>query len=515
MEQEPVPLRVLSAGDVNRIHEATLKVLEKTGVWFKDCPEAQELFAENGCRIEDGRVLFPPELLAEVLTRVPDRNTLVPFFPCMGYVQPLSVRQGETHFGLIGNAYYIHDYEARASRNCLESDVADKLLVLDSLPNFEYDCCNLFTASERGIGTPVVGSYNTLDACIRFLRQWVCARAVPGRKRLPLGNLNCCPEESRLAVLGHAILEGPAASDQLLNDGNFFPWVNPQSPLQYKAGEARAMIEAARSDRGWNQVSPEVMMGGTGPVTMAGALVQHNAEVLAGLILAESARPGSPFIYGCVSAPMDLRNAEISQGSLETSLFNAAVVQIADHYGLPTRISPGNTSDRKPGARALAETAVGLYMGAAAGGNLITTGLLDSTLMISYEHLVMVDELIHQIRSITGGIATDADSLALEAIGQCGHPGGDYLASGHTMQFMKRDVYYSDFCGRIRASYEDSYEKAHQRVRDILARRHTDAHVEKDVLARLAAVEARLKEDDETWRKGRGDWWAPYLEDRT
>ena len=364
-------LRVLSDDDVNRIHEATLKVLASTGVWFRDCPEAHQLFAENGCRIEGGRVLFPPEVVADVLAGVPDRATLAPFFPDLGYAQPLSLGQGEIHFGLIGNAFYIYDYFDRKSRDCLETDVADKLLVLDSLPNIEYDCCNLFTASERGLGKPVTASYQSLDACTRFLRLWVVARAAPGRKKLPLGTRNTSPEESRLTVLGHAVLEGLPATEHLLNDGNFFPWVNPQSPLQYKAGEAKAMIEAARDPRGWNQVSPEVMMGGTGPVTMAGALVQHNAEVLAGLVLTQLARPGSPFIYGCVSAPMDLRKAEISQGNFETALFNAAAVQLADGYGLPTRISPGNTSDRKPGARALAETAVGLYLGAAAGGNII------------------------------------------------------------------------------------------------------------------------------------------------
>jgi len=506
-------LRILSDEDLNRIHEATLKVLESTGVWFRDCPEAHEVFAQNGCRVDNGRVLFPREVVAEALANVPDRRSLSVFFPVLGYAEPLGVKQGETHFGLIGNAFYIHDYGAGRSRDCVETDIADKLLVLDSLPNIEYDCCNLFTASDRGIGKPVVTSYDSLYACTAFLQQWVCARSVPGRKKLPLGVRNCLEEESRLTVLGHAIVEGLSATRSLLKDGVGFPWVNPQSPLQYKAEEATAIIKAARSGRDWNQVSPEVMLGGTGPVTMAGALVQHNAEVLAGLILAQLARAGSPFIYGCVSAPMDLRNAEISQGSFETGMFSAAVVQIADHYGLPSRIAPGNTSDRKPGARALVETAMGLYMGAAAGGNIITTGLLDSTLMISYEHLVAVDELINQIRSVTSGIATDAESLALETIAQCGHPGGNYLASDHTMKFMKRDIHYSEFSGRIEASYEDAYAKAHRRVKDILAQRHTDTHVEKDILTRLSAVKARLREDDATWRQGEGDWWTFYVQD--
>lgn len=104
-------LRVLSTEDFNRIHEATLRVLEKTGVWFKDCPEAHELFAANGCRIDDGCVKFPPQLVADALAGVPDRNTIRPFFPELGYAQPLSVKQGESHFGLIGNAYHIYDCE--------------------------------------------------------------------------------------------------------------------------------------------------------------------------------------------------------------------------------------------------------------------------------------------------------------------------------------------------------------------------------------------------------------------
>ncbi|MEI6809409.1 MAG: trimethylamine methyltransferase family protein, partial [bacterium] len=192
--------------------------------------------------------------------------------------------------------------------------------------------------------------------------------------------------------------------------------------------------------------------------------------------------------------------ADIAQGNFETPLFAAAIVQLADRYGLPCRIASGNTSDNKPGPRALAEHAVGLYMGASAGANIITTGLLDSTIMISYEHLVMMDELIGQVRSVTHGIATDADSLALEVIAEVAKDGGDYLGKEHTLENMKRDVYYSDFNGRIKDSFEDSYAKAHRRVKEIFARRETDAHVDKDVLERLVTVEAQLKKDNVAWR---------------
>jgi trimethylamine:corrinoid methyltransferase-like protein len=156
---------------------------------------------------------------------------------------------------------------------------------------------------------------------------------------------------------------------------------------------------------------------------------------------------------------------------------------------------------------------MGLYLGAAAGGNIITTGLLDSTIRISYEHLVVVNELINQIRNVTKPIATDADSLAAEVIHRVCNADGNFLMDNHTLENMSRDVYYSAFTGRTEDSFTDVYARAHETVKEILARRDTDAHVDKDILARLAAVEARLKDDDVTWREGKGDWWRTYVSD--
>lgn len=506
-------LQVLPEEDLNRIREATLTVLQKSGIGFGGSAEAYEICATNGCRTANGRVYFPPEAVEEGLARIPDRNGLDYYNRFLGFTGPVSLKQGDVSFGLIGNAFTIHDHESGKARSCLESDVNDKLLVLDSLPNFDYDCCNLFTAASRGIGKAVPRPYDNAEAGPRFLRQWVCGRALPGRKTMPFGCINTTSEEQRLTVLGRAILEGTKNTIALLQRQLRFVWCNPLSPLQIKGSEANAIIEAARSGIGMNMISPEVMWGATGPVTMAGALVQHNAEVLAGALLSQFASPGSACIYGCVSAPMDMHTTDTSHGAFETGLFDAAVVQLADSYGLPSRISPGNTSQVRPGPRALTETTMGLHLGAAAGGNIITTGLLDSTIRISYEHLVVVDETINQIRNITKPVATDADSLALEVIERVCDSDGNYLMDNHTLENMKRDVYYSDFCGRTEDSFTNVYDRAHQKVKEVLARRDTDAHVDTDILTKLEAVEARLKADDTTWRTGEGNWWTTYLED--
>jgi len=163
-------------------------------VWFKECPEAHEIFERDGCKIENGRGHVPSGVVAEALARGRTSQSVIILPGDLCYDEPLGVKQGETHFGLIDNAYYIYDFEANRSRDCIETDIADKLLVLDSsLTNIEYDCCNLFTTLGRGIGSPVVSTYDSSEACevfssggrLRFCRS----------QRLPLSARNYCQEE--------------------------------------------------------------------------------------------------------------------------------------------------------------------------------------------------------------------------------------------------------------------------------------------------------------------------------
>lgn len=512
-------MAVLSQQDVERIHEATLDILEDTGVWFHDSPDAMEIFRKNGCRVDGFRVRLPRPVVEEGLARLPDRNGLTYCIGDQGFAHAIGMKQGESHVGLVGNAYYIHDYGQGRHRDCVETDLDEKFLVMDSLHSFDFDCCLLIFHAERH-GGRTFARYGNADACMAFIRS-----RVRGRKRvhagrptpLPVRWWNRSEEERRLEVLALMALQGSEATEAMLEQYNAaLVWCNPVSPLQYNPDETRRIIQVARGGSArYIMISPEIMMGATGPVTLAGTLVQHNAEVLAGTILAQLAQAGTPVIYGCVSAVMDLRNTELSQGNVETGLLNAAVVALADRYGMPSRIAPGNTSAREPGVRAAVETALGLYMGLDAGANLITTGLLDSTLMISYEHLVLVDEMIDHLRSAAGGITTDDISLAVEEIRQQGHPSPDYISSDFTVQRMKQDIYYSEFFGRTAPSYEDWYEKAHAKVNDVLRRTSGDDEFDPDTAERLATLEARLREDEGAWRTGEGAWWKPYIRDFT
>lgn len=512
-------LKVLAEPDIQRIHEATLEVLETTGVSFKNSPRSLQIAAENGCRIDNERIRYPREISGEYLKQLPDRNTFRFFMPHLGVADELSLSEGVSHFGIIGNPYYIYDFAARRQRDVTEEDLPKKLLVYDNLRNLKLDCANLIFHSERqGIAKKTSVYIDDKGSPVSLLRHWVRSRTGLDAGSMPISFSQASREETRLICLGHIILQGTdkhAARQLKKLEQTDFVWCNPISPLRYHHDQAAAVIRVAGSKKLFRlaMICPEVMMGASGPMTMAGTLVQHNSEVIAGTLLAQFVCPGTPVVYGCVSAPMDLRSAQISQGNFETAILNAAAVQLADYYGMPSRISPGNTSAREPGVRAAVETALGLHIGAAAGGNIITTALLDSTLMISYEHLVLVDELINQLSAAGSEIHCDAGSLALEVINAVGLGSTDFLQSSHTLEFMKRDIYFSEYCGRVEASYEDWYEKAHKRVLDILDKTDDAADMTSEQNDRLNAVIAKLEKDDVTWREDSDEWWRYYVDD--
>ncbi len=508
-------LQTLSPEKVQTIHAASLKVLETVGVWFIRCPQVVEfLVAAGGKKVDNEHVLIPAELVTECLSALPDRETLTFGDPSLGYGREMPLGQGQSHFTINGNAYTLFDYAAGAARDCVETDSQEFSLIGAHLNHIIADPCDLVYHSERtGAGQREELTFDTPEAKNHFFQRWLAGRDGVTRP-LGLNVRNDSKDEAALSTLALAVREGADALERHMAIWEQYLWFNPLSPFQWHPDQAPIFLELLDPPRPCRLIliSPEIMMGATSPVTMAGALVQHNAEVLAGVVLAQLTRPGVPTCYGCVSAAMDLRNAEVSHGNFETALFNAAAVQLADFYGMPSRICPGNTSERAPGVRAAVETAVGVAFGLAAGGNIMMTGLLDSTLMLSYEHLLVTDEIIAQTVNITGEIATDAESLAMEVIAEHGHPSAGFVSSEHTLRMMNRDIYYSDYCGRVEAAYEDWYAKAHRNVKTILAGR---SHKLTDgvMLERLAAVEARLAEDPTTWRSNAPGWWRFYTQD--
>ena len=167
-------LKVLTDQDIQKIHEATLKVLETTGVSFKNSPQSIQIARECGCRIENERIRFPRKTVAKYLKLVPDRTSFRFFMPQLGIAGELDLSEGVSHFGVIGNAYYIYDFAARRYRDVIEQDLPEKLLVYDNLSNLQLDCCNfLYHSERRGISTKTSAYIDVEGSPDAMLYNWV------------------------------------------------------------------------------------------------------------------------------------------------------------------------------------------------------------------------------------------------------------------------------------------------------------------------------------------------------
>jgi trimethylamine--corrinoid protein Co-methyltransferase len=180
-------------------------------------------------------------------------------------------------------------------------------------------------------------------------------------------------------------------------------------------------------------MSPEAMAGTTAPVTLAGLLVQHNAEVISHIVMAQVVNAGAPVLYGSVSNIADMRNGRPALGAVETGMLSAASAQMAHFYGLPCRAVAGATESKIMDLQCGLEREQSMTLAAMGGVNFITSvGTLESTNQGAHELCVIDNEIIARIERLMAGISVNPTTLAMDAIRRVG-PEGDYLKERHTL----------------------------------------------------------------------------------
>ncbi|NNJ73722.1 MAG: methyltransferase, partial [Anderseniella sp.] len=180
-------------------------------------------------------------------------------------------------------------------------------------------------------------------------------------------------------------------------------------------------------------VTPFTLSGAMAPVTVAGALVQQNAEALAGIALTQLVRPGAPAIYGGFTSNVDMKSGAPAFGTPE--YMKAAMVggQLARRYHIPYRTSntcAANTLD----AQAAYESVFSLWGVTMGGGNLVMhgAGWMEGGLVASLEKFVLDCDLIQMVKSFLQPLDLSRDALGLDAMGEVG-PGGHFFGCAHTM----------------------------------------------------------------------------------
>jgi trimethylamine--corrinoid protein Co-methyltransferase len=184
------------------------------------------------------------------------------------------------------------------------------------------------------------------------------------------------------------------------------------------------------------------LAGATAPVTLAGAIVQHAAESLAGIAIHQLACPGAPIVWGGAPAIFDMSTGNTPMGAIETAMLNVGCAQVGKSLGLPTHGYLVASDARQLDAQAGAESAASAMLGALAGINMISgAGMLDFLASHSIEKLVLDAEAIASALRLVAGVEARSGSLALDSFKKAG-TSGSFLQLKETRSLFREEQHF-------------------------------------------------------------------------
>jgi trimethylamine--corrinoid protein Co-methyltransferase len=264
------------------------------------------------------------------------------------------------------------------------------------------------------------------------------------------------------------------------------------TPLAYDDRMLSAIMEYAKT--GMPQlISSLSIAGATTPVTMEGTLVVQNAEVLAGIVLTQLIREGTPVVFSGSSSAAAMRYGTLSVGAPEMAVNTAATAQMARFYGIPSR-GGGAISDAKlPDAQAGMESMMSQLMATLSGIHFVlhSAGILEGYVAASYEKFIIDDEICGMCKRIKRGESITPENLALDVIAQVG-PGGEYLTNMHTFQNFRKSLHtpiieQKEAYAAWQAKGGEPIEQAANRKWKEILDKYEEPAMSEDVLAELDA----------------------------
>ena len=448
-------LRLLSEDELKRIHAATLEILEVTGIKFL-CPEAIEVFREHGLRVDDDSVVyFTPDVVERCIASAPRAFTRYPLDPAK---PPVRWGGGDCYIGTGSTVAYIMDLDGKY-REGTEDDIAAFARLSDAMENLP-------------IGNGMVWAQDIPKPV--FHARYFEVLTKNNSKVIPAGDGLDTKTSADLVRLSQCVLGG---AEEQRKKKTFTMTALPQQALLWSE-EATAVIEPAKAGLP-NEICPMPLLGSMHPATIAGGLVQMNAEMLPGIVLNQLVNPGAPVVWMSWPGLLDMRVASNVFGAPEQGITNAASAQMARWYGIPSNIIVGQTDAKIPDQQAGYEKMFSILLTALAGADEIALvgGLIDSGRIACYEQVVIDNEMAGYVQRALKGITVNEDKLAIDVIREVAH-GGNYIAHDHTFRHFKDEQYFPTVSNRdMRQKWEaegakDLREVAIERTRRILDEHH-------------------------------------------
>jgi len=464
----------LSEESVERVHETAMRIFEEVGIEVNS-DKALDLFRHTDARVDEQtrRVRIPRDMVMILLNKAPSEVTLY------GRHKKHDVILGgsRVHAGTGGTALHVIDRKDGHKRVATLDDLKAIARLVDSLDNIHIFMLpiypsdvpvgkvdvNRFFAGLDNYLKHVMGGVYTLDGVNNVIRmaQIIAGSARRLRERPVISMITCSISPFKIDSLYGDMLVTIAKAG--------VPVVCPAEPLS----------------------------GATAPVTLAGTLVVQVVDSLAGVVISQLANPGTPVIYGSVASSTSLRDLKYITGSVEMGLLNAAGAQMAQFYKLPFYATGGMSDSNVVDAQCGYESSITNLLCALAGAKFIhdAGGLMEFALTVSYEKLVIDNEILGMVMRAVKGIEVDDETLAFDLLKEVG-PGGHFVSSKHTRSHMRGEHYEPTLSNReFRQKWEkqgskDIFVRAKERVEEILEKpgRKLPAHITNRILTEFPEI---------------------------
>ena len=465
----------LSPGQCEKLHNASLEILARTGVRLYE-QEALDLLRKAGASVSDGnRVYVPAGLVEKALGTVPRRVTL---YDRHGR-NALFLEGHRCYYGPGSDCLYIRDHRTGERRHPLLADVAEAMTVCDALPHIDF-VMSMFMPSNVD---PLTSDRRQMEVMLnRTVKPIVFVT----------NEFSGCPDAVEMA---EAVAGG---ADALRQRPRVACYINVASALRHNADSLQKLLFMAR--KGLPALYIPVVTGGMiGPITPAGSMALANAGTLVGLVLSQLAREGAPFIVpGFAGDALDMRTMVSPYCAPETK---GLAHELAHFYRLPMFGEGGCSEAKWVDQQAAAEAALTLMAATLGGVNLIhDMGYLESGMCGSLAQLAICNEMVGWLERFMAPVEIDDETVALDLIDEIG-PDGQFLDAPHTRAHYREHWYPTLFERGKFQQWEEAgattlLERAAAQVDRLLAEHNPEplpADVARAVNAVVRRTEARAR----------------------
>jgi len=442
----------LTPDGVKQMADAVFEVLERSGVAvYSD--EAFAAFKAAGAVVdpETRTVKLPRSLVEDAIDSNPSTITL----HARNEWYDAVLEKDRVHYGTGGTAIFVLDPDTGQRRPSTVADVILNARMVDALENIHVFTINVFPNEiEDKNHIDVNRFFHAFDNTSKHVMGGIyslegCQNVVKMAEEIA-GGADALRAEPFVSFI--TLVISPFKIDKIYGDMTC-----------YLAKEGLPVV-----------VPTEPIAGSTSPVTLAGNVLTHVAETVAGVALVQCINRGAPAICGSVGSIPNLRTMDHLAGPIERAMVNAASSQMAQHFEIPMYSTGGTTDAKEVDVQCAYEDAMSSLLVAMSGANYIhdIAGLMEADLTVAYEKLVIDNEILGMNQRVLRGIEVNDETLAVDLITKvCEESGSNrhFLAEFHTAQHMRDEFFFPKLANREKRARYEAEDTALARAKAVVA----------------------------------------------